>query len=72
MIEWRRIALSYPCTTCGSPPGRDCITVSGKKSYTPHYLRTRQAARNQWRDPEATDPSHVGHSPERPPRYEER
>jgi hypothetical protein len=60
MIEWRKVALAYPCEVCGSPPGVNCITLTGNRCYTPHRLRSAAASKNHWRDPDD-----VGHSPSR-------
>lgn len=74
MIQWRRVALSYPCIACGAAPGMNCVTVSGARKYEVHNVRSEAASRGGWRSPEdyaVTVPPTVGHSPEQPPRGEE-
>lgn len=72
MIEWRKTVQEYPCETCGSPPGVQCITIGGNHTLTPHAARSRRASQNLWRDPAAEEGSSVGHSPVQTPRQEDR
>ena len=66
MIMWRRVVQAYPCLVCGASPGTMCITKSGRFTYTPHYLRSREASEGGWRDPDDQVVEHVGHSPKYP------
>lgn len=42
---WRLVFLSYPCPSCGAPPGRLCITTGGHEYAECHAARTRDAGR---------------------------
>jgi hypothetical protein len=48
----RLIAESYPCPTCGAPPGSPCLTWSGLVKHEQHVERIAHVARclycNQW------------------------
>lgn len=75
MIEWRRVALCYPCIACGAPPGKPCVTVTGRISYEVHNVRSEAASQRQWRSPDDPTPANspnVGHSGNQTPRGEER
>jgi hypothetical protein len=62
MIEWRQIALEYPCQTCGAAPGEECITISGRVAHTPHQWRSGAASANRWHRPEPHSALVVGDS----------
>lgn len=42
---WRQILLSYPCTSCGAPPGHPCLTRSGNTYAAFHVARGRAGTR---------------------------
>jgi hypothetical protein len=54
-IRWRVVVESYPCETCGAPPGFPCVTTSGTPKGEPHAPRSRLASEHRGRasdDPE--------------------
>lgn len=65
MITWRRVALAYPCTCCGAPPGIPCYSNTGKRIWEIHQARANLASANDWRDP---DDSSCGTLPQETPR----
>lgn len=49
-VEWREVALTFPCTTCNAAPGEPCNTVTGEAKYEVHAARSAAAAKHQWHD----------------------
>lgn len=55
--RWRYVLETYPCETCGAPPGEPCHTYSGRvKHDATHADRTYQAQANGWRESESDEP----------------
>lgn len=50
--EWKEIAESYPCTTCGAGPGEPCVTSNLNVMRDCHVSRTRLASEHGWHYPE--------------------
>ena len=48
MIEWKRVAQQYGCTTCGAAPGEPCVTTGNRDAHTPHQVRSTLASADGW------------------------
>lgn len=47
-ITWRLVVNSYPCPSCGAPPGKACVTGNDRTKYEPHNARSQRAAVRGW------------------------
>jgi len=47
-VTWRLVVNSYPCPTCGAPPGKACVTGHDVTKYEPHTSRSQRAAVRGW------------------------
>jgi hypothetical protein len=61
--EWRIVINSYPCAICGAPPGRHCVTDTGRNKGEPHADRARHAALRGWAMAEDTARCYRCHGP---------
>lgn len=51
-MNWRKIAMRWPCDTCLVGPDEPCVTLNGQTKYEVHTARSVLASANNWKDPE--------------------